>query len=253
MKDKICVTDLTVAYDQKPVLWDLHFSIPKGAIVGIIGPNGAGKSTLIKTMLGLISPSSGKVQFFGKKASEMTGRIAYVAQRATIDWDFPITAFEVVLMGLYRELGWLKRPNKQHKHKAEKILEKIGMQPFANRQISDLSGGQQQRLFLGRALLQDPLIFFFDEPFAGIDITTEKLIIDLLQELALNGKTIFVVHHDLNTVESYFNWTLLLNMRLIASGPTKEVYHSKNLVKTFGQKGSLLQEALFLQKMGQQP
>ncbi len=247
----ITVNDLTVTYDRKPVVWDLHFEVPKGVIAAIIGPNGAGKSTLIKAMIGLVPANSGKIRFFGKTTQEMCGEIAYVGQRASVDWDFPITAFEVLLMGLYGKLGWFKRPTKQDKEKVEKILEKIGMQALRDRQISDLSGGQQQRLFVGRALLQDADVYFFDEPFAGIDITTEKLIVDILKDLADLGKTIFVVHHDLNTVENYFNFAILLNMRLVAAGPLKEIYNSDNLMKTFGQKGGLLEEA-FLYAKGKQ-
>ncbi len=249
--DLIEVTDLTVTYDRKPVVWDLHFEVPKGVLAAIIGPNGAGKSTLIKAMLGLVHVNSGKIRFFGKTRDQMLGKIAYVGQRSSIDWDFPITAFEVVLMGLYGKLGWFKRPSKEHKALVMKVLEKIGMQSLADRQISDLSGGQQQRLFIGRALLQDADIYFLDEPFAGIDITTEKLIVDILKELAAEGKTIFVVHHDLNTVESYFDFAILLNMRLVACGPLKNIYSSENLMKAFGQKGGLLEEA-FLAAKGKQ-
>ena len=249
--DHIEVTDLTVTYDRKPVVWDLHFEVPKGVVAAIIGPNGAGKSTLIKAMIGLVPPNTGKVRFFGKTTDQMLGKIAYVGQRASIDWDFPITAFDVVLMGLYGRLGWFKRPNKEHKQQVRNVLEKIGMSQLADRQISDLSGGQQQRLFIGRALLQDADVYFLDEPFAGIDITTEKLIVDILKELAAKGKTIFVVHHDLNTVESYFDWAILLNMRLVAAGPLKEIYNSENLMKAFGQKGGLLEEA-FLYAKGKQ-
>ena len=246
--ESIEVSDLMVTYDRKPVLWDLHFSVPKGAFAAIIGPNGAGKSTLIKAMLGLTPTNSGKVRFFGKTRDQMLGKIAYVGQRAAIDWDFPITAFEVVLMGIYGELGWFKRPNKDQKVRVMKVLERIGMTHLAERQISDLSGGQQQRLFIGRALLQDADVYFLDEPFEGIDITTEKLIVEILKELAKRGKTIFVVHHDLNTVESYFDWTILLNMRLIGSGTLKEVYTPANLMKAYGQKGTLLEEAFLYAK-----
>lgn len=242
--NQVEVTDLTVTYDRKPVVWDLHFQVPKGVIAAIIGPNGAGKSTLIKSMIGLVPPISGKVRFFGKTQSEMKGKIAYVGQRASIDWDFPITAFEVVLMGLYGKLGWFKRPTKQQRAEGMKVLERIGMASLADRQISDLSGGQQQRLFVGRALLQEAEIYFFDEPFTGIDVTTEKLIIDILKELAHQGKTIFVVHHDLNTVENYFDWVILLNMRLVASGSLKEAFTSENLIKAFGQKVGLFEQAL---------
>lgn len=241
--DVIEVADLTVTYDRKPVVWDVDFQVPKGVVAAIIGPNGAGKSTLIKAMLGLVPSNTGKVRYFGKTRKEMLGKIAYVGQRATIDWDFPITAFEVVSMGLYGKLGFFRRLSKEDKEKVYQVLEKIGMKELANRQISDLSGGQQQRLFIGRALLQSADIYFLDEPFSGIDITTEKLIVEILKELAAQGKTIFVVHHDLNTVESYFDWVILLNMRLVGVGALEKVYNKENLVKTFGQKGGLLEEA----------
>ncbi len=246
--NEIEVTDLTVTYDRKPVVWDLAFKVPKGVIAAIIGPNGAGKSTLIKAMIGLVPSVSGKVRFFGKKLDEVMGKIAYIAQRSSIDWDFPITAFEVVLMGRYGRLGWFRRPSKSDKLEAQKILGKIGMGALRNRQISELSGGQQQRLFLGRALFQDADIYFLDEPFAGVDMTTEKFIVDILKELASQGKTIFIVHHDLNTVESYFDWAILLNMRIVAAGPLRETFNSKNLVKAFGQKAGLLEEAFLYAK-----
>ncbi len=245
---EIVVNDLTCIYDRKPVIWDLHFRVSKGAMVAVIGPNGAGKSTLIKAMIGLVPSISGKIRFFGKRLDQMGLKIAYVGQRANIDWDFPITAFEVVLMGLYGKLGPFRRPSKKDKAEVSKILEKIGMSALADRQISDLSGGQQQRLFVGRALLQDADVYFLDEPFSGIDMTTEKLIIDILKELASNGKTIFVVHHDLNTVESYFDYAILLNMRLIAAGKLKEVFNSENLIKTFGGKGGLFDKAFLYAK-----
>ena len=241
----IDVQDLTVIYDRKPVVWDIRLSIPKGAMVAVIGPNGAGKSTLIKAMLDLVPSISGKVRFFGKTLSEMQGNIAYVGQRLSVDWDFPITAFEVVMMGLYGRLGWFRRPSKKDRERVLESLDKLGMLALKDRQISDLSGGQQQRLFVGRALLQEADVYFFDEPFVGIDVTTEALIIEILRELAAKGKTIFVVHHDLNTVEQYFNYAVMLNMRLVAAGPMKEVYSAENVVKAFGQKGQLLEEAFF--------
>ncbi len=244
MEDKIAVRSLTVNYDRRPVLWDIHLEVPKGSLVGIIGPNGAGKSTLMKAMIGLVSPLSGEVSFFGKSLSDSMQNIAYIAQKNAIDWDFPITVFEVILMGLYGRLGLCKRAGKEEKKEAMKVLEKIGMKDLADRQISDLSGGQQQRLFVGRALLQNADIFFLDEPFVGIDMTTEKFLIEMFKELCKAGKTIFIVHHDLNTVESYFDWVIMLNMRLVASGPREEEFHGRNLIAAYGQKGQILEEAL---------
>jgi manganese/zinc/iron transport system ATP- binding protein len=246
------VTDLTVSYDKKPVLWDVKFSVPKGALVAVIGPNGAGKSTLIQSIMGFVSPNSGKIRFFGKPIKEFYKKIAYVGQRASIDWDFPITVIEVLEMGIYGKLGWFKRPSKLDKKRVEEVLEQIGLKELASRQISELSGGQQQRLFIGRALLQDADIYFLDEPFQGIDVRAEMLIVEILKDLSKKGKTLFVVHHDLNTVESYFDYAILLNMRLIAAGPLKEVFKKENLLKAFGQKEGLLEEAFLKQRVRQE-
>jgi manganese/zinc/iron transport system ATP- binding protein len=237
---------LTVNYDKTPVLWDISFAIPQGHLVAIVGPNGAGKSTLIKAALNLIKPLSGKVEFFGHSLKEMQKRIAYVPQRETVDWDFPITVQELVLMGRYGQLGLFRQPKKADRAAADYYLEKVGMLPYAHRQISQLSGGQQQRVFIARALLQEADIYFMDEPFAGIDLTTEKMIMDILRELKSQGKTVFVVHHDLNTVESYFDWGILLNMRLIAAGPIKEIFNKENLHSAYGKSFSLFDEAVKL-------
>lgn len=244
MKEHIEVDGLTVNYDEKPVVWQAEFSIPRGSMTAIIGPNGAGKSTLIKAMIGLHPAISGNVSFFGEPFENRQGKIAYVGQRALVDWDFPITVYEVVLMGMYGRLGLFKRPSKKDRERVLEVLDTIGMRPFANRQISDLSGGQQQRLFVARALLQEADILFLDEPFAGIDLTTEKLIVELLQDLAKKGKTIFVVHHDLSTVRDYFDHVILLNCKVVAFGKLADVYTKENLVKTFGGRGEILEEAL---------
>jgi manganese/zinc/iron transport system ATP- binding protein len=249
MEDEITVRSLTVNYDKKPVLWDINLDIPRGSLVGIIGPNGAGKSTLMKAMIGLLPPLSGEVRFFGKSFASHRKEIAYIAQKNAIDWDFPITVFEVILMGAYGRLGLCKRAGKKEKEEALQVLEKIGMRELADRQISSLSGGQQQRLFVGRALLQDADVFFLDEPFVGIDMATEKFLIEMFKELTRKGKTIFVVHHDLNTVEAYFDWVILLNMRLVSSGPTANVFHGVNLMHAYGQKGQILEEALEMTRM----
>lgn len=242
------VEQLTVNYDKTPVLWDISFTVPKGKLVGIIGPNGAGKSTLLKTMLGMITPLSGKVEFFGRSFKKVRRRVAYMPQRTSVDWDFPITVLDVVLMGRYGRLGWFKWPRAADKEAAKKALEMVGMLPFADRQISQLSGGQQQRIFIARALLQDADIYLMDEPFAGVDVATEKAIIALLDKLKTEGKTLFVVHHDLSTVERYFDWTILLNISLIASGPVSEVFHAENISRTYGRSNVLLDEAAKLSK-----
>lgn len=234
------VEDMTVAYQTKPVLWDVDLDIPKSVLMAIVGPNGAGKSTLIKAMLDLIKPVSGNVLFNGGSYKSQRQHIGYVPQSESVDWDFPANVLDVVLMGRYGELGWLKRPSAEDKKKAIEALEKVGMKEFANRQISQLSGGQQQRIFLARALVQDADIYFMDEPFKGVDAKTEKAIIALLKELKNNGKTLIVVHHDLQTVEEYFDWVVLLNTKIIASGPVSEVFTDENLKKTYRSTGQIL-------------
>ena len=237
---------LSVNYEKTPILWDINLEIPSGNIVGIIGPNGAGKSTLLKTILGLVQPISGKVEFFGSSLKEMRKRIAYVPQRESVDWDFPITVKELVLMGRYGLLGTFQRPKKSDYEDAENYLDLVGMRGFENRQISQLSGGQQQRVFIARALLQEADIYFMDEPFSGIDMGSESMIINLLKKLKDQGKTIFVVHHDLNTIEAYFDWLIMLNLRLIACGTVLEVYNPLTLHTTYGKNFALFDEALKL-------
>lgn len=228
------VNDLTVTYDAKPVLWDIDLSIPTGKLVAIIGPNGAGKTTLIKTMLGIIKPVSGAVTF---KDANNKHLIAYVPQSGSVDWDFPATVLDVVMMGRYGHLGWFKRPGKKEKEMSYAMLDKVGMREFADRQISQLSGGQQQRVFLARALIQEADIYFMDEPFKGVDVQTEKSIIKLLKELKQQGKTVIVVHHDLQTVTEYFDWATLINLQVVANGPVEEVFTEENIAKTYGGRG----------------
>ncbi|MEM7550420.1 MAG: metal ABC transporter ATP-binding protein [Bacteroidota bacterium] len=247
------VHDLTVSYDKKPVLWNIDFSIPKGQLVGIIGPNGAGKSTLIKSIMGLIPLNSGYVKLFDQELDEVRTRISYVPQRGSVDWDFPASALDVVLMGRYAKLGLFKRPKKADKDWAMECLTKVGMQAYSNRQISQLSGGQQQRVFLARALAQQADLYFMDEPFAGVDAATEKTIVDILREMSAQKKTVIVVHHDLQSVESYFKWVLLINLRLIASGPTEEVFGQELLQETYGGKLTLLSDVGNLMKKGRLP
>lgn len=236
------IHDLTVAYHRKPVLWGVDVKIPPGELVGIVGPNGAGKSTLIKAVMGLVPISSGWVKIFGQPARKNLARVAYVPQRESVDWDFPVSAFDVVLMGRYGRLGLLRRPGKRDREIACECLEKVQMLPFANRQISNLSGGQQQRVFLARALAQESDLYFMDEPFAGIDAATEAAIVTLFQELKARGKTIVVVHHDLPTARTYFDRLLLLNMRVVACGPTEEVFTLDLLQQTYGGRLTILSE-----------
>ena len=235
--------ELTVNYDKTAVLWDVNFSIPKGHCVGVIGPNGAGKSTLLKSAMGFMSGIGGEVLFFGKPLADIRQRVAYIPQRASVDWDFPMTAFDLVLMGCYGRLGLLKWVSKQEKLAAKKALAMVGMEGFASKQIGELSGGQQQRLFIARAFLQNADIYLMDEPFAGVDMSTEKALISLFEDLKKQGKTLIVVHHDLSTVETYFDWVIMLNTCLIAVGPTKEVYNKNSILRTYGRSSSLLHEA----------
>ena len=238
------INDLTVAYHRKPVLWDVDLSLPKGRLIAVVGPNGAGKSTLIKAVLNLVPRASGTVAIFGKPYEKQRHLVGYVPQRESVDWDFPVNAVDVVAMGLYRQIGWFKPVSAKHRAAAMKELEKVGMQDYGLRQISHLSGGQQQRVFLARALAQDADIYFMDEPFAGVDAATEKAIMALLKALKAGGKTCVVVHHDLQTVPSYFDHVVLLNMRVVAEGPVDQVFTEDNLRKTFGGKLTLLSQAL---------
>lgn len=228
------VNDLTVAYRYKPVLWDIDLKIPHGILMGIVGPNGAGKTTLIKAILGLVQPVAGSVKIFGKPYKKARSKVAYVPQKGSVDWDFPTNVLDVVLMGTYGKLGWIKRPGKEEKKQALEALEKVGMLEFRHRQISELSGGQQQRVFLARALLENAEIYFMDEPFQGVDATTEKAIIKLLKELGSQGKTVIVVHHDLQSVPEYFDWVTFLNVKKVAAGPVKDIFNDDNLTKTYG-------------------
>lgn len=236
MKDKfaISVDDLTVAYKYKPVLWDIDLNIPEGILMAIVGPNGAGKSTLIKSILDIVKPVAGNISIYGKPYRKNRSLVAYVPQKGSVDWDFPTTALDVVNMGTYGKLGWIRRPGVAEKKASLEALEKVGMLEFKNRQISQLSGGQQQRIFLARALVQNAKIYFMDEPFQGVDATTEKAIINILKELRKAEKTVVVVHHDLQTVPEYFDWVTFLNVKKVATGPVKDIFNDDNLTKTYG-------------------
>jgi manganese/zinc/iron transport system ATP- binding protein len=228
------VEDLTVAYAEQPVLWDVDLQVPAGVKMAIIGPNGAGKSTLVKAAMGLIKPVAGEVRIFGRSGVGAEGQIAYVPQRATLLWDFPTDVIDVVTMGTYGRVGWLRRCGADERNQAEAALRQVGMTEFASRPIAELSGGQQQRVLLGRALVQDAPIYILDEPFQGVDAPTERAIIEVLDGLAEAGKTIIVVHHDLQTIREYFDEVLLLSVRAIDSGPVDEVFTEENLRLTFG-------------------
>ena len=227
------VEDLNIAYYLKPVVWDVDLDIKRGKLTAILGPNGAGKSTLLKAMLNLIPISSGKISFFGKPYKEFRKDISYVPQSESVDWDFPTDVLDVVMMGTYGKLGWIKRAGKKERELSLEALKKLGMEEFVDRQISDLSGGQQQRVFLARALVQDSEIYFLDEPLKGVDAKTEKEIMKILKELRDSGKTIIVVHHDLRTVEEYFDDVVLLNKLVVASGSVREVFTEENINKAY--------------------
>ena len=237
------VEDLTVAYGSNPVLWDVDLTVPPGVLMAIVGPNGAGKTTLIKAILELVRPAAGSVLIHGRPYEEQRRLVAYVPQRRTVDWDFPTNVLDVVLMGRYGALGWLRRPGRRDRRLALEALEQVGMADLADRQISQLSGGQQQRVFLARALVQDARVYLMDEPFQGVDATTERAIVDLLRRLRAEGKTVVCVHHDLQTVAEYFDWATLLNVRRIASGPVEEVFTEENLRLTYGGLVSFLAHA----------
>jgi manganese/zinc/iron transport system ATP- binding protein len=235
------VEDLTVSYGGSPVLWDIDLDIPRGVMAAIVGPNGAGKSTLVKAVLGLVRPVAGHVRLFGMRYRDARRRVGYVPQRTSVDWDFPVTALDVVTMGLYGRLGWIRRPGRRERQAAMAALAEVGMQDYASRQISQLSGGQQQRVFIARALVQEADLYFLDEPMAGVDATTERAIVRILHRLRDAGKTVVVVHHDLQTVRSYFDWLVLLNVRIIGQGAVAETYTTANLRRTYGGQIALLE------------
>lgn len=239
----LSVHAMTVAYQRRPVLWDVDFDAPAGSMIAVVGPNGAGKSTFIKACLGLVPMASGRVEFWGRPHASVRRRIGYVPQRETVDWDFPVSALDVVCMGRYRFIGWCRPVGKAHKDAARACLDRVGMAGFEGRQISQLSGGQQQRVFLARALAQEADLYFMDEPFAGVDAATERAIVEVLSELRAARRTIICVHHDLQTVPRYFDRALLLNMRVVAAGRVEDVFTPENLRKTYGGKLTLLDQA----------
>ena len=237
------IHDLTVSYDKKPVLWNIDAVLPEGQLIGVLGPNGAGKSTLIKAALELLPADAGWVRFFGEPLARQRLAVGYVPQRESVDWDFPVSVFDVVLMGTYGRLKWWQRPGRAERELAEQALEQVGMRGLRGRQIANLSGGQRQRVFLARALAQQSRIYFLDEPFAGVDAATEHAMIELLRSLRDQGHTVVVVHHDLQTAPDYFDSPMLLNMRLVAFGPTAQVFNPDLLQKTYGARLTMLTEA----------
>lgn len=249
--DVLNICNLSVSYAKQPVLWDLTLQVPQGKVVGVIGPNGAGKSTFIKSIMGLIPTDHGVIKIFDKPLKEVKKRISYVPQRSSVDWNFPASVFDIVLMGRYAHLGLFKRPRQVDKDKAMEALQQVEMHHLAHKKISDLSGGQQQRIFIARALAQEADLYFMDEPFVGIDIATEQAIITLLKKLAAAGKSIVVVHHDLQTVQQYFDWIILLNMHLIGAGPVEEVLQPQLLQAAYRGKLTVLSNvSKFMQNIG---
>lgn len=236
------VHDLTVSYQRRPVLWDVDLVVEGPALVGIVGPNGAGKSTLLKAILGLVPAASGEARVLGKPVAEVRGRIGYVPQRESVDWDFPVSVLDVAMMGTYGKLGWFRWPGAAERKLALQCLARVGMEELAERQIGQLSGGQQQRTFLARALAQQADVYFMDEPMAGVDAATERVVFSLLRELREQGKSVFVVHHDLRGVPGTFDHVVLLNMRLVASGPTARAFTAENLRRTYGGRLTILDE-----------
>ena len=230
----IGVEDLTVAYGERPALWDVDLEVPAGSLMAIVGPNGAGKTTLIRAVLGLLRPAAGRIAVFGKPYAAQRRLVAYVPQRNSVDWDFPTSVADVVTMGRYGRLGWMRRPGRDDRAAALEAIDRVGMTEFAGRQISQLSGGQQQRVFIARALVQDARIYLMDEPFQGVDAVTELAIVELLRGLRADGRTVVAVHHDLQTVAEYFDSVTLLNVRRVASGPVDEVFTDENLRATYG-------------------
>ena len=236
------ITDLTVAYQKKPVLWEISLDIPKGALVGLVGPNGAGKSTLLKAMLDMVNRVSGEITLEGAPIITQRERIAYVPQRESVDWDFPASVLDVVTMGLYRKIGWFMPVRKSHRKLALDALEQVGIADLADRQISQLSGGQQQRTFVARALVQNADLYLMDEPFAAVDAATEQSIVSVLRSMQNAKKTMLVVHHDLHTVPEYFDYLILLNVHAVAYGPMESTFTTDNLRKTYGGRLTLLDE-----------
>ena len=237
------VHDVTVAYHRKPVLWDVDLTVDQPSLVGIVGPNGAGKTTLVKAILGLVPMANGQVTVFGKPLEQQRQLVGYVPQTESVDWDFPINVLDTVLMGTFGELGWLRRPRREHREWATECLDKMGIADLARRQIGQLSGGQRQRVFLARALAQKAELYFMDEPMAGVDAATAEVVFQLLEDLRQNGRTVLVVHHDLRSVPRYFDEVVLLNMRVVASGLVDEVFTPENLRKTYGGQLGILEDA----------
>ena len=241
-QSSIEVHNLTVVYHRKPVLWNIDFELPQGKMIGIMGPNGAGKSTLVKAILGLVPLNSGYAKIYDSDIDEVRKRVSYIPQRQTVDWDFPATVRDVVSMGRFQQRGLFGKIRPEDKRIVDEALEKVGMTAFAKRQILQLSGGQQQRVFLARALAQEADLYLLDEPFVGVDASTEESIVNMLRSLIKEGKTVVVVHHDLHTASEYFDWIVLLNASLIGVGPIEDVFTQEKLRTTYSGKLTVLSQ-----------
>jgi len=228
--------NLTVLYGRKPAIWNVDFKLPEGQVIGIMGPNGSGKSTLLKSIMGVVTPTTGYTKVYDQELNQVRHKVSYVPQRQEIDWDFPASVWDIVSMGRFHVRGLFKRLTSEDNDIIQESLEKVNMLGFAKRQISQLSGGQQQRVFLARAIAQQGELFLMDEPFAGVDIATEEMIVDLLKEMKDQGKTLVIVHHDLHTAQSYFDHLVLMNTRLVACGKTSDVFTDQILTDTYGGK-----------------
>ena len=228
--------NLTVLYGRKPAIWNVDFKLPEGQVIGIMGPNGSGKSTLLKAIMGVVNPTTGYTKVYDQELEKVRHKVSYVPQRQDIDWDFPASVWDVVSMGRFHVRGLFKRLTSEDHDIIQVSLEKVNMLGFAKRQISQLSGGQQQRVFLARALAQQGELFLMDEPFAGVDIATEEMIVNLLKDMKSKGKTLVIVHHDLHTAQSYFDHLVLMNTRLVACGKTSDVFTDQILTDTYGGK-----------------
>lgn len=234
MNHAISISNLNVAYDDKIVLEAINLEVSAGKITGIVGPNGAGKTTLLKTILGLLEPNTGQLFLLGAKIKAVRKKIAYVPQKDMVDWQFPTTVKEVIMMGRFPHKKLFQRMSETDHQIANKALESLGMQDFSNRQIGELSGGQQQRVFIARALAQEAEILMLDEPFVGVDAKTEQIIVDILKKISKEGKTVLIIHHDLSKVAEYFDDVILLNKKIIAKGSVKEIFNKENLSLTYG-------------------
>lgn len=242
----LSIDQLTVNYGHRPALFDISLDVPVGQLVAIVGPNGAGKSTFIQTVMGLMVPVSGRIEILGQPLEKVKKQVAYVPQRGAVDWDFPISVREVVLMGRYGRMGLLERPKKADWAAVDDYLRVVGIEGLAARQISELSVGQQQRVFIARALMQEADVYFMDEPFAGVDLATEATLKKVLQTLTSKGKTVFVVIHDLKGLEETFNWAILLNTYLVSSDLIENAITPATLNRAYGRNYALLDEALKL-------